>query len=366
MSTAANAAVLGLGSRYFDKLPRGLVERIAPKPGTGPSERAREKGHYTVETYTTTSSGARYRAKMAQRGDPGYKATSVLLGECALALAFDRDELSELRGVLTPAASPGRRLADAAACGRGDAGDLAAVLNQADPDVAASAAPRANACQPRSKRLLSQSATVQHPSDEGGHDMAGLDELFNEIPVQDIASKLGVPEGEVNTAIRTLVPALVGGLQHNVAADDIDSSKLEAAVTNQAASGLLDGGVSVDQVDQKEGDQIVANIFGGNDSNQVASALAGGGLANSGLLKKLLPILAPIVLAYIGKQLTKGNAAPGQHPGPGGAGRRRRPRRHPRQHPRWRSRRWRCCSGQQPARQHSRQRPRRPGRRRDR
>jgi len=139
--------------------------------------------------------------------------------------------------------------------------------------------------------------------------MAGLDELFNEIPVQDIASKLGVDEGEVNTAIRTLVPALVGGLQHNVAADDIDSSKLEAAVTSQAASGLLDGGVSVDQVDQKEGDQIVAHIFNGNDSNQVASALAGGGIANSGLLKQLLPILAPIVLAYIGKQLTKGGGA---------------------------------------------------------
>jgi hypothetical protein len=114
---------------------------------------------------------------------------------------------------------------------------------------------------------------------------------------------------EVNNAIRTLVPALVGGLQHNVAADDIDSSQLEEAVTSQAASGLLDGGVSVDQVDQKQGDQIVANIFNGNDSNQVASALAGGGLANSGLLKQLLPILAPIVLAYIGKQLTKGGGA---------------------------------------------------------
>ena len=139
--------------------------------------------------------------------------------------------------------------------------------------------------------------------------MAGLDELFNEIPVQDIAKQLGADEGEVNTAIRTLVPALVGGLQHNVAADDIDSSKLEQAVTNQAASGLLDGGVSVDQVDQKEGDQIVAHILGGNDSNQVASALAGGGLANSGLLKQLLPILAPIVLAYIGKQLTKRGSA---------------------------------------------------------
>jgi short subunit dehydrogenase-like uncharacterized protein len=110
LGTAANAAVLSLGSRYFDKLPRGLVERVLPKPGTGPSERARDNGHYRVETYTTTSSGARYRATMAQQGDPGYKATSVLLGESGLALALDRDALSDLRGVLTPAASLGDAL----------------------------------------------------------------------------------------------------------------------------------------------------------------------------------------------------------------------------------------------------------------
>jgi short subunit dehydrogenase-like uncharacterized protein len=107
LGTATNAAILGLGSRYFNKLPRGILERIAPSPGTGPSERARENGHYRVETYTTTTSGARYRATMAQRGDPGYKATSVLLGECGLALALDRDRLSDLRGVLTPAAAMG-------------------------------------------------------------------------------------------------------------------------------------------------------------------------------------------------------------------------------------------------------------------
>lgn len=107
LGTATNAAILGLGSRYFNKLPRGILERIVPSPGTGPSERARENGHYRVETYTTTTSGARYRTTMAQRGDPGYKATSVLLGECGLALALDRDRLSDLRGVLTPAAAMG-------------------------------------------------------------------------------------------------------------------------------------------------------------------------------------------------------------------------------------------------------------------
>jgi short subunit dehydrogenase-like uncharacterized protein len=110
MATGGNAATMALGSRYFDRLPSKLVERIAPKPGTGPSARAREQGHYTVETYTTTTTGARYRATMSQKGDPGYKATSVLLGESGLALALDRDRLSDLRGVLTPAAAMGDAL----------------------------------------------------------------------------------------------------------------------------------------------------------------------------------------------------------------------------------------------------------------
>lgn len=106
------AATFGVGSRYFRLLPRKLVERIVPKPGTGPSEAARERGYYRIETFTTTTTGARYVARMEQRGDPGYKATSVLLGECGLALAVDRDKLPDLRGVLTPAAAMGDALLD--------------------------------------------------------------------------------------------------------------------------------------------------------------------------------------------------------------------------------------------------------------
>jgi short subunit dehydrogenase-like uncharacterized protein len=103
-------AMFELSSRYFRLLPRRLVDRVVPKPGTGPSPKTRERGYYRTETYTTTSTGARYVARMEQRGDPGYKATSVLLGECGLALALDRDKLSGLLGVLTPAAAMGDAL----------------------------------------------------------------------------------------------------------------------------------------------------------------------------------------------------------------------------------------------------------------
>ncbi len=110
MMTGGNLATLELGSRFLDRVPRRLLERVLPKPGSGPSEQTREKGHYTVETYTTTSTGARYVARMSQQGDPGYKATAVLLGESGLALALDRDKLSDLRGILTPAAAMGDAL----------------------------------------------------------------------------------------------------------------------------------------------------------------------------------------------------------------------------------------------------------------
>ncbi len=110
VATAVGSAMFGLGGRFFRLLPRRLVEKMAPKPGTGPSQTRREHGYYRTETYTTTTTGARYLATMAQRGDPGYQATSVLLGESALALALDRDTLADLHGVLTPAAAMGDAL----------------------------------------------------------------------------------------------------------------------------------------------------------------------------------------------------------------------------------------------------------------
>ena len=147
--------------------------------------------------------------------------------------------------------------------------------------------------------------------------MSGLEDLLSQIPTTDIASKLGVDEGEVNKAVQLLVPVLVGGLQEN-AQDPEHASNIESAADNHAASGLLDGGVSLDHVNEADGLQAVAKIFGGNDAAQVASALAGGSGGNSDLLKQLLPILAPIVLAYIGKQMGQKNEPAKQEASSGG------------------------------------------------
>jgi short subunit dehydrogenase-like uncharacterized protein len=89
---------------------RQVLDRVLPDPGEGPDEATRERGFFNIDIHTTTSSGKRLRCEIRVQGDPGYKATAVMLGEAALCLALD--DLPEAAGVLTPATAMGHALAD--------------------------------------------------------------------------------------------------------------------------------------------------------------------------------------------------------------------------------------------------------------
>lgn len=89
---------------------RKLLDRVLPDPGQGPSEKARDNGYFVTETYTQTTTGRRLRSQIRASGDPGYKATALMLGESALTLALDRDALPARAGVLTPAVAMGDAL----------------------------------------------------------------------------------------------------------------------------------------------------------------------------------------------------------------------------------------------------------------
>ena len=112
---AAAGVAAGMGGLFGGlamKPTRRVLDRILPEPGEGPSEKTRESGFFDHRTYTTTTTGARYVAKVFAKGDPGYKATAMILGEAALTLALDRDKLPDRRGVLTPVAAMGDALVD--------------------------------------------------------------------------------------------------------------------------------------------------------------------------------------------------------------------------------------------------------------
>jgi short subunit dehydrogenase-like uncharacterized protein len=86
---------------------RTVLDRVLPAPGSGPAEDTRAKGWFRMAVEAEAEDGRRYRATAGGSGDPGYAATSVMLGQSALALALDGDRLPDRAGSLTPATALG-------------------------------------------------------------------------------------------------------------------------------------------------------------------------------------------------------------------------------------------------------------------
>ena len=101
----AKAAAVAAGLAFGPA--RMVLDRVLPAPGEGPSEQARRTGFFKIDVHGRTSSGRRYVCRVSAQGDPGYQATSVMLGESALCLLLDADRLPPRAGVLTPATAMG-------------------------------------------------------------------------------------------------------------------------------------------------------------------------------------------------------------------------------------------------------------------
>jgi short subunit dehydrogenase-like uncharacterized protein len=87
------------------KPTRAILDKVLPGPGEGPSEESRRSGFFRMEIH----SGG-HKATVAAKGDPGYAATAVMMGESALTLALERPKLPPYTGVLTPATALGAPL----------------------------------------------------------------------------------------------------------------------------------------------------------------------------------------------------------------------------------------------------------------
>jgi hypothetical protein len=129
--------------------------------------------------------------------------------------------------------------------------------------------------------------------------MSEIDQLLAQVPLAQIAEELGVDEAQAETSSRTALEALLGGLQAN-ASDPAGALSLGQALGGHDGSLL---GADLGAIDQQDGQAIVENIFGGNTNDVIAQLGGVRGAGGSGLIAKLLPILAPFVLAWLGKKL---------------------------------------------------------------
>ena len=139
--------------------------------------------------------------------------------------------------------------------------------------------------------------------------MSAVDDIVAQLPMANLAGQVGSDQQTTEAAVRQVLPALLGGLHAN-AQDPAGAASLAGAL-GQHSPSLVEGGVNLDQVNPDEGNKIVSNIFGGQ-TDQVAQTLGGSLGGQTGLVQKLLPLLAPIVLSYLTQRLGgQPQAAPG-------------------------------------------------------
>ncbi len=131
--------------------------------------------------------------------------------------------------------------------------------------------------------------------------MAELDGLLNMIPIGDIAKKLGIDENVAKAAVSAAVPVIVAGMAAN-AQDKGGAKSLAGAATRHAKRGKQFS--RVDDINTDEGEKIASNVFGANKPAVEKEVAKAGGI-DPDLIAKIIPIVAPIIIAFIGNMLLK-------------------------------------------------------------
>ncbi|MGC3955886.1 MAG: DUF937 domain-containing protein [Propionicimonas sp.] len=122
-----------------------------------------------------------------------------------------------------------------------------------------------------------------------------VSQILAGIDLNALAKQVGAKPADVEQAVEVAVPTLLGSLQVNAADPDGQASLLGALSQH---TGDIN---SLDDIDTEDGRKILGHAFA-NDPQRLG-ALAG---QDSGLLAKLLPILAPIVMNWLAKNLLGG------------------------------------------------------------
>lgn len=122
--------------------------------------------------------------------------------------------------------------------------------------------------------------------------------------VSELARQLGVNESQANAAAGQLIPALTRGIKNNASTDGGLSSLINALQKGNHHNYLDNTSMLGQNSTIQEGNSILGHIFGSKDvSRNVANYGAQQAGLSSSLMKKALPILAPLVLSALSKGL---------------------------------------------------------------
>lgn len=136
--------------------------------------------------------------------------------------------------------------------------------------------------------------------------LQGLMGVLDERALQQIGRQIGADPAQTQGAIQQALPLILGAMGRNAAAPS-GAEALHRAVTRDHANvdlggllgGLLGGGQASQPV-MSQGESILKHVFGARQERAAAGLGRSSGL-DQGSAAQLLKILAPIVMAQIGK-----------------------------------------------------------------
>ncbi|MEQ1597658.1 MAG: DUF937 domain-containing protein [Casimicrobium sp.] len=121
--------------------------------------------------------------------------------------------------------------------------------------------------------------------------------------IGSIAQQLGVNEQVAQMGAEALLPSILGGFKKTAQAQPSGLEGLGGLLGQLGGGGLFDSVVSPEPTPVEKGNDILGQIFGTKEvSRTVAGHAAEQTGIDSGMLKKMLPILAMLVAGYMAKQ----------------------------------------------------------------
>jgi len=121
-----------------------------------------------------------------------------------------------------------------------------------------------------------------------------------------LSSLLGSDNDMVQKGVAAAIPAILGGLASNTQQQS-GADSLFNALNNDHDGSILDNlGGFLGQGTSTDGNGILGHIFG-DKRPQVEEKVAQQSGLPSGLIAQLLPMLAPIIMGYLGRKLREGS-----------------------------------------------------------
>ena len=129
--------------------------------------------------------------------------------------------------------------------------------------------------------------------------------------LQSIARELGISESQAADGAAALAPAILGGFKKQTQTQPSGLEGLGGLLGQLGGGGLLDDVLSPQPTNVSRGNDVLAQIFGSKDvSRAVAQNAASQSGLDTGLLKKMLPMVTMLIAGYIARQAGGSSASP--------------------------------------------------------